>query len=160
MATSYRTFCISRTDLSLTAIVREATVAQCSCDFGQSIAAARQALATEALRCRDLGYYVARQLGPGLLPVEALAGGRTVVIISYTADEPSRSLRSAVDAPLVKSRGHSVTQLMVTVLAQIDGADIRESRRAALIHRRRRWSPRLPLGARARYIPDVLKLAI
>ena len=57
--------------------------------------------------------------GMELLSDNMTPGKPTPIVVSYTADEPSRALRAHVDAALVKSR-HSVTQLLVTVLSQLE----------------------------------------
>lgn len=113
-------------DQSLTAIVREALSHNAIVTSARTVAAARQQLAEKHFDAVILDVTLPDGSGMELLPMTAPAGKRPPLTISYTADEPSRSLRSAVDVALVKSR-HSVTQLMVTVLAQIDSADSRDA---------------------------------
>lgn len=117
-------------DPSLGAIVREAMSSNAVVTSARSIAAARQQLAAKHFDAVILDITLPDGSGLELLPIATRAGERPPVIISYTADEPSRALRNAVDAALVKSR-NSVTQLMVTVLAHVDSADIRDSRRVS-----------------------------
>jgi PAS domain S-box-containing protein len=111
-------------DQSLSAIVREAMSRNAIVTSARSVAAARQQLAEKHFDAVILDVTLPDGSGLDLLPVVARAGQRAPVMVSYTADEPSRALRNAVDAALVKSR-HSVTQLMVTVLAQIERAETR-----------------------------------
>jgi CheY-like chemotaxis protein len=113
-------------DQSLTAIVREAMSRNAVVTSARSVAAARQQLAEKYFDAVILDVTLPDGSGLALLPLPTHAGKRTPLTISYTADEPSRALRSAVDVALVKSR-HSVTQLMVTVLAQIDRADAHDA---------------------------------
>jgi DNA-binding response OmpR family regulator len=113
-------------DQSLTAIVREAMSRNAVVTSARSVAAARQQLAEKHFDAVILDVTLPDGSGLALLPLPTHAGKRTPLTISYTADEPSRALRSAVDVALVKSR-HSVTQLMVTVLAQIDRADAHDA---------------------------------
>lgn len=116
-------------DQSLTAIVREALSRNAIVTSARSVAAARQQLAEKHFDAVILDVSLPDGSGLELLPMTGHAGKRPPLTVSYTADEPSRSLRNAVDVALVKSR-HSVTQLMVTVLARIDDA---EGRAAAAI---------------------------
>ncbi len=109
-------------DQSLTAIVRETMSRNAVVTSARSIAAARQQLAENHFDAVILDVTLPDGSGLDLLPIPARDGYPTCVTVSYTADEPSRALRNAVDVALVKSR-HSVNQLMVTVLARIDGAD-------------------------------------
>lgn len=113
-------------DQSLTAIVREAMSRNAIVTSARSVAAARQQLAEKQFDAVILDVALPDGSGLDLLPMTAPAGTRPPLTVSYTADEPSRSLRNAVDVALVKSR-HSVTQLMVTVLAQIDRAESRDA---------------------------------
>jgi PAS domain S-box-containing protein len=113
-------------DQSLTAIVREALSHNAIVTSARSVAAARHQLAEKQFDAVILDVTLPDGSGMELLPMTAPAGKRPPLTVSYTADEPSRSLRSAVDVALVKSR-HSVTQLMVTVLARIDSADSRDA---------------------------------
>jgi len=116
-------------DQSLTAIVREAMSRNAIVTSARSVGAARQQLAEKHFDAVILDVTLPDGSGMDLLPMTGHAGKRPPLTISYTADEPSRALRNAVDAALIKSR-HSVTQLMATVLARIDSA---ESRNAAAI---------------------------
>lgn len=109
-------------DQSLTAIVREAMSRNAIVTSVLSVAAARKELGEKHFDAVILDVTLPDGSGMDLLPIEARAGERPTVTVSYTADEPSRALRNAVDVALVKSR-HSVTQLMVTVLAHIDDAE-------------------------------------
>lgn len=106
-------------DHSLTAIVREALSRNADVTSARSVAAARQQLAAKHFDAVILDVALPDGSGLELLPIRSREGERTTVTVSYTADEPSRSVRNAVNVALVKSR-HSVTQLMVTVLAHID----------------------------------------
>jgi PAS domain S-box-containing protein len=108
-------------DLSLTAIVREALSRNAYVTSARSVAAGRQQLAQKRFDAVILDVALPDGSGLDLLPIRSREGERHTVIVSYTADEPSRSLRGAVDVALVKTR-HSITQLMVTVLAHIDDA--------------------------------------
>ncbi|GFE83799.1 hypothetical protein GCM10011487_57990 [Steroidobacter agaridevorans] len=119
-------------DLSLAAIVREAMSRNAVVTSARSIAAARQQLAEKHFDAVILDVTLPDGSGQDLLPIPTRAGERPPVIISYTADEPSRTLRNAVDVALVKSR-HSVTQLMVTVLARIDGDDTHDTQSRRVI---------------------------
>ncbi|WP_129775324.1 PAS domain S-box protein [Peristeroidobacter soli] len=111
-------------DQSLSTIVREAMSRNAVVTSARSVAAARLQLAEKHFDAVILDVSLPDGSGLDLLPVAARAGKRPPVMVSYTADEPSRALRNIVDAALVKSR-HSVTQLMVTVLAQIERAETR-----------------------------------
>jgi CheY-like chemotaxis protein len=113
-------------DLSLTAIVHEAMSRNAVVTSARSIAAARRQLAANHFDAVILDMTLPDGSGLDLLPIAIRAGERRPVTISYTADEPSRALRNAVDAALVKSR-HSVTQLLVAVLAHINGTDTQDS---------------------------------
>jgi PAS domain S-box-containing protein len=106
-------------DQSLTAIVREAMSRNADVTSARSVAVARLQLAQNHFDAVILDVTLPDGSGLDLLPIRSRDGERPTIVVSYTADEPSRSLRSAVDVALVKSR-HSVTQLMVTVLAHID----------------------------------------
>jgi DNA-binding response OmpR family regulator len=121
-------------DESLTAIVREAMSRNAVVTSARSIAAARQQLAEKRFDAIILDITLPEGSGLDLLPIAMRDGERPPVTISYTADEPSRALRSAVDAALVKSR-HSVTQLMVTVLARIEAAEHDETQTRQVISR-------------------------
>ncbi|WP_116809264.1 ATP-binding protein [Steroidobacter cummioxidans] len=109
-------------DLSLAAIVHEAMSRNAVVTSARSIAAARQLLAAKHFDAVILDVTLPDGSAEDLLPIATRAGERPPVVISYTADEPSRTLRNVADAALVKSR-HSVAQLMVTVLAHIDSTD-------------------------------------
>jgi DNA-binding response OmpR family regulator len=85
----------------------------------RSVAAARQLLAARRFDAIILDVSLPDGSGMDLLPLTEGDGSHRPVIISYTADEPSRALRGRVDVALIKSR-QSVTQLLVTVLAHID----------------------------------------
>ncbi|MDY6945180.1 MAG: PAS domain S-box protein [Pseudomonadota bacterium] len=106
-------------DQSLSAIVREAMYRNANVTSARSVATARQWLAGQQFDALILDMTLPDGSGLDLLPLRTRDGERPTIIVSYTADEPSRSLRRAVDVALVKSR-HSVTQLMVTVLAHVD----------------------------------------
>ncbi|MBL8269442.1 ATP-binding protein [Steroidobacter sp.] len=114
-------------DQSLTAIVREALSPNAAVTSARSLAAARQQLAEKHFDALILDVSLPDGSGLDLLPLKQHPGQQRTIIISYTADEPSRSLRNIVDATLVKSR-HSVSQLMVTVAAHIEGSDGRNSK--------------------------------
>jgi PAS domain S-box-containing protein len=121
-------------DLSLAAIVREALSRNAVVTSAHSVAAARQQLAEKHFDAVILDITLPDGSGQDLLPIASRAGERPPVTISYTADEPSRALRNAVDVALIKSR-HSVTQLTVTVLGRIDGVDTHETQsRRAISH--------------------------
>jgi PAS domain S-box-containing protein len=109
-------------DQSLTDIVREAMSRNAVVTSARSIAAARQQLAEKHFDAVILDVALPDGLGVDLLPIAARDGQRRPIIVSYTADEPSRALRASVDVALVKSR-HSVNQLMVTVLAHVGDDD-------------------------------------
>lgn len=109
-------------DQSLSAIVREAMSRSAEVTSARSVAAARQQLAVKHFDAVVLDVALPDGSGLDLLPIEVDHGKRAPVIVSYTADEPSRGLRASVDVALVKSR-HSVTQLLVTVLANIQSVD-------------------------------------
>lgn len=113
-------------DQSLGAIVREAMSRNAIVTSARSVAAARQQLAEKDFDAVILDITLPDGSGLELLPIPTRPGRPSPVTISYTADEPSRALRSSVDAALVKSK-HSVTQLLVTVLAQIDGTGSHDS---------------------------------
>jgi PAS domain S-box-containing protein len=115
-------------DQSLTAIVREAMSRNAVVSSARSLAAARQLLAERRFDAVILDVVLPDGSGLALLPIVVGEGERASVIVSYTADEPARAWRSRVDAALVKSR-HSVTQLMVTVLAHIDNEPTSTDRR-------------------------------
>ncbi|HEY0681257.1 MAG TPA: ATP-binding protein [Steroidobacter sp.] len=108
-------------DQSLTAIMREAMSRNAVVTSVMSVAAGRQQLAEKHFDAVILDVTLPDGSGLDLLPIQTRPGEPATVIVSYTADEPSRALRNAVDVALVKSR-HSVTQLMVTVLAHVDDA--------------------------------------
>lgn len=109
-------------DQSLTAIVHEALSRNAHVTSARTVAAARQQLAEKNFDAVILDITLPDGSGMDLLPIRGREGERSIVTVSYTADEPSRTLRSTVDVALVKTR-HSVTQLMVTVLAHIDDAE-------------------------------------
>jgi PAS domain S-box-containing protein len=106
-------------DYSLTAIVREAMSRNASVTSARSIATARHLLQTQRFDAVILDVGLPDGSGMELLSNNMTPGKPTPIVVSYTADEPSRALRAHVDAALVKSR-HSVTQLLVTVLSQLD----------------------------------------
>lgn len=106
-------------DHSLTAIVREAMSRNASVTSARSVATARHLLQTQRFDAVILDVGLPDGSGMELLTDPMTPGKPVPIIVSYTADEPSRALRARVDAALVKSR-HSVTQLLVTVLSQLD----------------------------------------
>jgi PAS domain S-box-containing protein len=106
-------------DHSLTAIVREAMSRNASVTSARSMATARHLLRTQCFDAIILDVGLPDGSGIELLSHDMQQGKRAPIVVSYTADEPSRALRAQVDAALVKSR-HSVTQLLVTVLSQLD----------------------------------------
>jgi CheY-like chemotaxis protein len=106
-------------DYSLTAIVREAMSRNASVTSARTIATARHLLQTQRYDAIILDVGLPDGSGIELLSDPVPPGRRAPIVVSYTADEPSRALRAKVDAALVKSR-HSVTQLLVTVLSQLD----------------------------------------
>jgi PAS domain S-box-containing protein len=106
-------------DHSLTAIVREAMSRNASVTSARSMATARHLLQTQHFDAIILDVGLPDGSGIELLSHDMRQGKRAPIVVSYTADEPSRALRAQVDAALVKSR-HSVTQLLVTVLSQLD----------------------------------------
>jgi DNA-binding response OmpR family regulator len=106
-------------DHSLTAIVREAMSRNAAVTSARSLATARELLQTQRFDAIILDIGLPDGSGIELLSDEAAEGEGAPVVVSYSADEPTRALRARVDAALVKSR-HSVTQLLVTVLAQIE----------------------------------------
>lgn len=106
-------------DYSLTAIVREAMSRNASVTSARSIATARHLLQTQRYDAIILDVGLPDGSGIELLSNELSQAKPAPIIVSYTADEPTRALRTHVDAALVKSR-HSVTQLLVTVLSQLD----------------------------------------
>lgn len=121
-------------DESLAAIVREAMSRNAVVTSARSVGAARHQLAEKHFDAIILDVALPDGSGLDLLPVAMREGDRPPVTVSYTADEPSRALRSAVDTALVKSR-HSVTQLMVTVLARIEAAEQDETQTRRFISR-------------------------
>jgi CheY-like chemotaxis protein len=106
-------------DHSLTAIVREAMSRNASVTSARSIATARHLLQTQRFDAVILDVGLPDGSGIELLSDNMTPGKPAPIVVSYTADEPSRALRAQVDAALVKSR-HSVTQLLVTVLSQLE----------------------------------------
>lgn len=121
-------------DLSLAAIVHEAMSRNAVVTTARSVAAARRQLSEKYFDAVILDVTLPDGSGQDLLPIAPRDGERPTVTVSYTADEPSRTLRNAVDAALVKSR-HSVTQLLVTVLARIDGAETHDTQSRRVISR-------------------------
>lgn len=115
-------------DQSLTAIVSEAMSRNAVVSSARSLAAARQLLAERHFDAVILDVALPDGSGLNLLPIAVRDGARRSVIVSYTADEPARVWRSRVDVALVKSR-HSVTQLVVTVLAHIENEPTSTDRR-------------------------------
>jgi DNA-binding NarL/FixJ family response regulator len=85
----------------------------------RSVATARHLLQTQRFDAVILDVGLPDGSGMELLTDNMTPGKPTPIVVSYTADEPSRALRAHVDAALVKSR-HSVTQLLVTVLSQLE----------------------------------------
>ena len=114
-------------DQSLTAIVREAMSKNAKVTSARSVAAARQMLSTQHFDAVILDVSLPDGSGIDLLPIVVGEHEHPPVIVSYTADEPSRAWRGRVDAALIKSR-HSVAQLLVTVLAHIDASRSRAER--------------------------------
>lgn len=106
-------------DYSLTAIVREAMSRNASVTSARSIATARHLLQSHRYDAIILDVGLPDGSGIELLSNDLSQTRPAPIIVSYTADEPTRALRAHVDAALVKSR-HSVTQLLVTVLSQLD----------------------------------------
>ena len=113
-------------DYSLTAIVREAMSRNALVTSARSIATARHLLQTQRFDAIILDVGLPDGSGIDLLSDPKLPGKPAPIVVSYTADEPTRELRARVDAALVKSR-HSVTQLLVTVLSQLDDRAAQES---------------------------------
>lgn len=113
-------------DHSLTAIVREAMSRNATVTSARSIATARHLLQNQHFDAIILDIGLPDGSGIELLSDGTSAGDATPVVVSYTADEPTRALRDRVDAALVKSR-HSVTQLLVTVLNQLEEKASQES---------------------------------
>jgi PAS domain S-box-containing protein len=112
-------------DHSLTAIVREAMSRNASVTSARSIATARHLLQTQRFDAIILDVGLPDGSGIELLSDPTPPGRPAPIVVSYTADEPTRLLRAHVDAALVKSR-HSVTQLLVTVLSQLEERANRE----------------------------------
>ncbi|MET0534102.1 MAG: ATP-binding protein [Steroidobacter sp.] len=106
-------------DPSLTAIVRDTMSRNAVVTPARSIATARHLLETQHFDAIILDVGMPDGSGIDLLPDERRADEAGPVVVSYTADEPSRALRTRVDAALVKSR-HSVTHLLATVLKQLE----------------------------------------
>lgn len=106
-------------DHSLTAIVREAMSRNAVVTSARSMATARHLLRTQRFDAIILDVGLPDGSGIDLLSDPTPEGQAAPVVVSYTADEPSRALRASVDAALVKSR-HSVSQLLVTVLDQLE----------------------------------------
>jgi len=106
-------------DYSLTAIVREAMSHNAFVTSARSFATARHLLQTHRYDAIILDVGLPDGSGIDLLSNDLSQSKPAPIIVSYTADEPSRALRTRVDAALVKSR-HSVTQLLVTVLSRLD----------------------------------------
>ena len=106
-------------DYSLTAIVREAMSRNASVTSARSVATARHLLRTQRFDAIILDVGLPDGSGIELLSDDLSRGKPAPIVVSYTADEPSRTLRAQVDAALVKSR-HSVTQLLVTVLSRLE----------------------------------------
>lgn len=106
-------------DYSLTAIVREAMSRNASVTSARTIATARHLLQTQRFDAVILDVGLPDGSGIDLLANSMMPGKPAPIVVSYTADEPTRALRAHVDAALVKSR-HSVTQLLVTVLSQLE----------------------------------------
>lgn len=106
-------------DHSLTAIVREAMSRNAAVTSARSLATARELLQSQRFDAIILDVGLPDGSGIELLSDRSTEGEGAPIVVTYTADEPTRALRSRVDAALVKSR-HSVTQLLVTVLAQLE----------------------------------------
>lgn len=113
-------------DHSLTAIVREAMSRNAFVTSARSIATARHLLKTRRFDAVILDVGLPDGSGIELLTDDMAPGKPAPIVVSYTADEPSRALRAQVDAALVKSR-HSVTQLLVTVLSHLEERENEES---------------------------------